>query len=81
MCYSVWEVVFHVRLALEWFRLQHEGDPRSLTFDEVQLQVKWQEFTRLYRTKAGTKVLLSSWIRSEIEALDNLRRALGEWPQ
>ncbi|KAF4342868.1 general substrate transporter [Fusarium beomiforme] len=68
-----WTSIYHMRLALEWFRLHEGEDPSALQFPNPAVQGVWQTFIDSYNTVTrgnnvgsfGVERLLSIWINEQ----------------
>ncbi|CZR49624.1 uncharacterized protein FPRO_14897 [Fusarium proliferatum ET1] len=79
-----WTSIYHMRLALEWFRLHEGEDPSALQFPNPAVQGVWQTFIDSYNTVTrgnnvgsfGVERLLSIWINEQVRLLREHRQAL-----
>lgn len=79
-----WRSTYHIRLALEWFRLHEGEDPSALQFPNPAFQRMWQTFVNRYDAvtrpqnvgSVSVEQLLSIWIDEQVRLLREQRQTL-----
>ncbi|KAK2137958.1 hypothetical protein NOF04DRAFT_1165860 [Fusarium oxysporum II5] len=79
-----WTTAYHIRLALEWFRLHEGDDPSALQFPDPEFQRMWQSFVDSYHAvthpqnvgSVSVEQLLSIWIDEQVRLLREQRQTL-----